>query len=86
MQGPRDYANDEDVQKLTQEGEKLLGGQFIALSNSTFVLLPRFFLSWLLRVRKMKKKWPHFLVTEDMMNQRLCDLRDKYGIKTIVWR
>ena len=86
MQGLRDYANDEDVQKLTQEGEKLLGGQFIALSKSTFVLLPRFFLSWLLRVRKMKKKWPHFLVTEDMMNQRLCDLRDKYGIKTIVWR
>jgi hypothetical protein len=86
VQELRDFANDEDVQKFTQEGEKLLGGQFIALSKSTFVFLPRFFLSWSLRVRKMKKKWPHFLVTEDMMSQRLCDLRDVNGIKTIVRR
>ena len=86
MQELRDYANDEDVQKLTKEGEKLLGGQFIALLKLTFVFLPQFFMSWLLRVRKMKKKWPHSQVTEDMMSQRLCDLRDEYGIKTIVWR
>lgn len=85
MQELRDYANDEEVQKLNKEGERLLGGRFLALLKLTFVFLPQFFLSWLLRVRKMKKKWPHSHVTEEMMNQRLCDLRGEYGIKTIVW-
>lgn len=81
----RDYANDEEVQKLNKEGEALLGGKFLSLLKIIFVFLPQFFMSWLLRVRKMKKKWPHSQVTEKMMSQRLCDLRDEYGIKIIVW-
>ena len=62
-----------------------MGNKLLALSKRTFVSLPQFFMSWLLRVRKMKKKWPNSQVTDEMMNQRLCDLRDEYGIKTIVW-
>ena len=61
-----------------------MGNKLLALSKRTFVSLPQFFMSWLLRVRKMKKKWSHSQVIDEIMNQRLCDLRGEYGIKTMV--
>ena len=34
------------------------------------------------RAKQMNKKWP-FQSTESLMNQRVCDLREEYGIKIL---
>ena len=34
------------------------------------------------RAKQMKKKWP-FVSPDSLMNQRVCDLREEYGIKIL---
>ena len=34
------------------------------------------------RAKQMNKKWP-FVSPDSLMNQRVCDLRDEFGIKIL---
>lgn len=78
-----DYAKDEDVKRLNKEGIALMGGLFIATLKLAFILLPQFFHTWFLRVRKMKNKWPHSSISDDMLQKRIVDLRNEYGIQVV---
>ena len=75
-----DYMNDEEVKRLNKEGLELMGGTFIAVLK-LMLIVPQFFITWLLRVRKMNKKWPHSGVSDDMFKARIADLRSEYGIQ-----
>ncbi|MDG2046761.1 MAG: hypothetical protein P8J79_06045 [Halioglobus sp.] len=79
----KDYAADEDVQRLNKEGETLLGGPLLASLKAVFIFLPQFFTTWLFRVRKMHQKWPHSSVTADMFDTKIAVLRSAYGIKVL---
>jgi hypothetical protein len=46
-----------------------------------FIYLPQFFGTWLLRVRKMNRKWRHSAVTLAMLDTKIANLRTEYGIK-----
>ena len=75
-----DYMNDEEVKRLNKEGLELMGGTFIAVLK-LMLIVPQFFITWFLRVRKMHKKWPHSGVSDDMFKARIADLRSEYGIQ-----
>ncbi len=75
-----DYMNDEEVKRLNKEGFGLMGGAFIATLKLMHIV-PQFFITCFLRVRKMNKKWPHAGVSVDMFNARIVDLRNEYGIQ-----
>ena len=75
-----DYMNDEEVKQLNKEGIELMGGTFVAVLKLVH-LVPQFFITWFLRVRKMNIKWPHAGVSVDMFNARIVDLRNEYGIQ-----
>ena len=75
-----DYMNDEEVKRLNKEGMDLMGGSFVATLKLMHIV-PQFFITWILRVRKMNKKWPHSGVSDDMFNARIVDLRHEYGIQ-----
>jgi len=77
-----DYMNDEEVKRLNKEGIELVGGTFI-FSLKLVHMVPQFFVTWFLRVRKMKKKWPHSSISDDMFNARIVDLRHEYGIQVV---
>jgi len=77
-----DYMNDEEVKRLNKEGIELVGGTFI-FSLKLVLIVPQFFVTWFLRVRKMKKKWPHSDISDDMFNARIVDLRREYGIQVV---
>ena len=79
----KDYAADEDVQRLNKEGETLLGGPILATFKIIFIFLPQFLITWLFRVRKMHQKWPHSSVSADMFDTKIADLRSAYGIKVL---
>ena len=79
----KDYAADEDVQRLNKEGEALLGGPFVATLKIMFIFLPQFFTTWLFRVRRMRKKWPHSSISPDMLDVKISDLRSAYGIEVL---
>ena len=79
----KDYAADEDVQRLNKEGETLLGGPLLATFKIIFIFLPQFFITWLFRVRRMHQKWPHSSISPDMFDTRISDLRSAYGIEVL---
>ena len=78
-----DYSNDEDVKRLNKEEIALMGGPFLFTLKLVFIFLPQFFQIWFLRVRKMKNKWPHSSISDDMLKKRIVDLRNEYGIQVI---
>ena len=78
-----DYSKDEEVKRLRKEGIALMGGLFITTFKLVFILLPQFFHTWFLRVRKMKDQWPHSSITDDMLQKRIVDLRNEYGIQVV---
>jgi hypothetical protein len=79
----KDYAADEDVQRLNKEGEALLGGTLVATVKMMFIFLPQFFTTWLFRVRRMHQKWPHSSISPDMFDTKISDLRRAYGIEVL---
>lgn len=83
MQEMKDYAADEEVQRLNKEGEALLGGFFIGSLKIIFIFLPQFLATWLFRVRKMHQKWPHSSINSEMFDRTIADLRHEYGIKVM---
>ena len=83
VQELKDYAADEEVQRLNKEGEALLGGFFPARLKMIVIYLPHFIYTWLFRVRRMTRKWPHAAVTPEMLRSPLADLRREYGINVI---
>lgn len=83
MQELKDYAADEEVQRLNKEGEALLGGRFIGTLKLIFVFLPQFLSIWFFRVRKMHRKWPHSAISAEMLGRKIADLRNEYGIKVL---
>ena len=83
LQEIKDYAADEDVQRLKKEGEALLGGPLLTTFKIIFVFLPQFFATWLFRVRRMHQKWPHSSISADMLDTKIADLRSAYGIKVL---
>ncbi len=76
------YQKDEEVKRLNKEGIELMGGNLVATFKLVY-LLPQFIVTWLTRVRKMKKKWPHSGVSQKMFDARIVDLRDEYGIQIV---
>ena len=79
----KEYAADPDVQRLNKEREALMGGTFVATLKIVFYYVPLFSWIWLTHVRKMVRKWPHSVLTEEILNAKICDLRADYNI-TIV--
>ena len=79
----KDYAADEDVQRLNKEGEALLGGTLVATVKMMFIFLPQFFTTWLFRVRRMHQKWPHSSISPDMFDTKISALRRAYGIEVL---
>jgi len=77
-----DYMNDEEVKRLNKEGIELMGGTFVAVLKLVH-LVPQFFITWFLRVRKMNKKWPHSGISDSMLKARIVDLRNEYGIQVV---
>ena len=77
----RDYMNDEEVKRLTKEGIALMGGPLLFTLKLVFIMLPEFLVTWFLRVRKMKNKWPHSGISDEMLRKRIVDLRKEYGIQ-----
>ena len=78
----RDYANDEEVKRLNKEGIALMGGPLLFTLKLVF-MVPEFFVTWFLRVRKMKNKWPHSSISDEMLRKRIVDLRREYGIQVV---
>ena len=56
LQELKDYAADEDVQRLNKQGEALSGGWFIATIKIIFSFLSQFFSIWFFRARKIHRK------------------------------
>ena len=83
MREVREYAADPEVQQLNQEGAALLGGKFVASLKILFYYVPQFFWIWRNHVRKMRKKWPHSTLTEEMLDTKICDLRAEYKISVL---
>lgn len=83
MQELKDYAADEEVQRLNKEGLVLLGGWVKGSLKAIFFFIPQFFSIWLFRVRKMNRKWPHSAVTPAMLDTRITDIRTAYGIRIL---
>ena len=77
------YAADPEVRRLNEEGRELMGGQVLGTLKLVFYYLPQFFWIWLTKVRKMRQKWPHSAVTEDMLESKICDLRKDYNIRIL---
>jgi len=75
-----DYQNDEEVKRLNKEGIDLMGGNLMTVLRLVYIL-PQFFVTWITRVRKMNKKWPHSGVNQKMFDARIVDLRKEYGIR-----
>ena len=54
---------------------------YLKLVLTAIKLIPIKFKIWK-RTRQMSKKWP-FVSPDSLMNQRVCDLRDEFGIKIL---
>jgi|TARA_B110000914_G_C15274248_1_gene359014 hypothetical protein len=74
------YAADPEIQKIDKEGIALMGGMFKGTLKVIFYYVPQIFWIWLTQVRKMNKKWPHSDITEEMLDAKICDLREEYNI------
>lgn len=77
------YAADPEVQRLNAEGRELLGGRALGIVKALFLYLPQFFWIWLMRVRKMHRKWPHSDVTDAMLDTKISELRTTYNIQIL---
>ena len=80
FQEVKDYSADDEVKRLGREAEVLLGGRWLLLLKMVFVFLPQFIYGWFFYVRKMHQKWPHSAVTDEMLDTKIADLRERYGI------
>lgn len=77
------YAADPEIERLREEGIEMMGGVFMGTLKYVFQYLPEFVWTWLTRVRRMSKQWPHSAVTGEMLETKLCDLRREYNIRLV---
>ena len=79
------YTFDKNLRNLTKVIVKDQGG-WLKVIRVVIKCIPQKLKIHFNRIPQMKKKWPYSNISEDMMLEKINDIRNEYGIKVINYK